>query len=187
MAVEWHPDFAREVVAIFHTPEDLETAIDHLLSSGFDRATISLLASELAVEEKLGHRYINGYTGRRSHRATYGLCLERCHRRRRRGADRRAVLCRRDAHRRRCRRVRWGIRGSTCCGRDRWRDRGLIASILARRVGRHRAQYFEEQMEHGGLLVWVRTTNPADQACAMMILKDHAGDGVHVHGRPDAA
>src|SRR5207244_8437858 len=36
---------------------DLQDAIDELLSSGFDRAELSLLASEHAVEEKLGHRY----------------------------------------------------------------------------------------------------------------------------------
>ncbi|MEO9133052.1 MAG: hypothetical protein ABI240_17840, partial [Sphingomonas sp.] len=58
MASESNADSVREVVAIFHAPEDLETAIDTLLSSGFDRAKISLLASELAVAEKLGHRYV---------------------------------------------------------------------------------------------------------------------------------
>src|SRR3954466_750318 len=47
----------REVVAIFHKAEDLESAIDELLSSGFDRAELSLLASEAAVAEKLGGYY----------------------------------------------------------------------------------------------------------------------------------
>lgn len=47
----------REAVAVFATEKDLENAIDALLVSGFSRADISLLASETAVEEKLGHRY----------------------------------------------------------------------------------------------------------------------------------
>ena len=46
-----------EVVGIFHAAEDLQAAIDELLSSGFDRAELSLIAGEYAVEKKLGHAY----------------------------------------------------------------------------------------------------------------------------------
>jgi hypothetical protein len=48
---------AREAVGVFNHPDDLQGAIDELLSSGFDRAELSLLASEHVVEQKLGHRY----------------------------------------------------------------------------------------------------------------------------------
>jgi hypothetical protein len=44
----------REAVGVFHDPASLQEAIDELLSSGFDRAELSLLAGEHAVEEKLG-------------------------------------------------------------------------------------------------------------------------------------
>ena len=47
----------REAVAVFESESDLQVAIDELLSRGFDRAEISLLASEHAVEQKLGHKY----------------------------------------------------------------------------------------------------------------------------------
>ena len=47
----------REAVGVFHDPGPLQEAIDELLSSGFDRAEISLLASERAIEAKLHHRY----------------------------------------------------------------------------------------------------------------------------------
>lgn len=47
----------REAVGVFQKEADLQGAIDELMSSGFDRAEISLLASEHVVEEKLGHRY----------------------------------------------------------------------------------------------------------------------------------
>jgi hypothetical protein len=48
---------AREAVGVFIRLEDFQDAIDELLSSGFHRAELSLLASERAVQEKLGHRY----------------------------------------------------------------------------------------------------------------------------------
>src|SRR6478609_935761 len=48
---------AREAVGVFSSPETLQEAIDELLSSGFHRAELSLLASEHAVEEKLRYQY----------------------------------------------------------------------------------------------------------------------------------
>jgi hypothetical protein len=56
MLVEQEARTVREAVGVFNRPGDLQVAIDELLSSGFDRAELSLLASEHAVEEKLGHR-----------------------------------------------------------------------------------------------------------------------------------
>ena len=47
----------REAVGVFGRPETLQSAIDELLSSGFDRAELSLLATEHVVEVKLGHQY----------------------------------------------------------------------------------------------------------------------------------
>ena len=47
-------DTAREAVGIFHDPTTLQSAIDDLLSSGFDRVDLSFLASRRAVEESSG-------------------------------------------------------------------------------------------------------------------------------------
>jgi hypothetical protein len=47
----------REAVGVFDTPEKLQASIDDLMSSGFDRAELSLLAAEKTVDEKLGHKY----------------------------------------------------------------------------------------------------------------------------------
>ena len=50
-------DIVREAVAVFDDAESMESAVDEILSAGFDRAEVSLLSSEAAVEEKLGHAY----------------------------------------------------------------------------------------------------------------------------------
>ena len=47
----------REVVAVFENPDDIERAVFDLETHGFDRAAISLLATEHAVKEKLGRAY----------------------------------------------------------------------------------------------------------------------------------
>src|SRR3546814_11078462 len=56
---DWSSDVCSSdlAVGIFHSSIGLQDAIDELLSSGFHRSELSLLASERAVEEKLGHRY----------------------------------------------------------------------------------------------------------------------------------
>ena len=50
-------DTVREAVGFFGTADTLQEAIDELMSSGFDRAELSLLAGEHTVDEKLGHKY----------------------------------------------------------------------------------------------------------------------------------
>ena len=46
-----------EAVAVFHDVVSLDDAVASLIDAGFDKDDISLLASDAAVEEKLGHRY----------------------------------------------------------------------------------------------------------------------------------
>jgi hypothetical protein len=46
-----------ETVAVFEAATDFEDAIDELMCSGFDRAELSVVASDKRVEEKLGHIY----------------------------------------------------------------------------------------------------------------------------------
>ena len=50
----------REAVGVFGDADTMQQAIDDLLSSGFDHADLSLLASESTVDEKLGHKYKKG-------------------------------------------------------------------------------------------------------------------------------
>ena len=47
----------REAVGVFHDADALRSAADTLMLNGFDRADLSVLASERAVEEKLHRAY----------------------------------------------------------------------------------------------------------------------------------
>jgi hypothetical protein len=64
---------------------------------------------------------------------------------------------------------------------------GLIGSLLAKLVGGHHARHLQEHIERGGLLLWVRTWKPEDEARATEILTRHSGAQVHVHELPIAA
>jgi len=56
-----------------------------------------------------------------------------------------------------------------------------IGALLARRIGKHHRDYYEEQLRHGGILLWVRVTDPEKERLAVEILKGHSGRDVHVH------
>jgi outer membrane lipoprotein SlyB len=60
----------------------------------------------------------------------------------------------------------------------------LIGTVLARWLGQHHAEHLSEQLEHGGLLLWVRTHNKEQEKTAQRILLAHAGTGVHLHQFP---
>ena len=59
LAMGEKPDTVREAVGVFGSANDLQAAIDELLSSGFHRADLSLLACEEAVNAKLGGGFAN--------------------------------------------------------------------------------------------------------------------------------
>ena len=185
MSVEREASTIREAVSIFHSPEELQQAIDELLSSGFHRAELSLLASEQAVEEKLGHRY-EKVSALADHptvpRAAYvsteaigdaeggvigGLVYV--------GAVVAAGAV-----------VASGgtlaavITATALAGGAG----GLIGSILAKWIGDHHAHHLQEQIDHGGLLLWVRTRTAELEKRAVEILKKHSGDDIHVHALP---
>jgi len=55
---------------------------------------------------------------------------------------------------------------------------------LAKWVSDHHAHYLQEQIDHGGLLLWVRTRDSEHEKRAVDILSKHSGRDVHVHQFP---
>jgi hypothetical protein len=171
----------REAVGIFHRNEQLQAAIDELLSSGFHRADLGLLASTAAVEEKLGDQFIadviaddskvprsayvspeaigdaqGGMVGALVYIgavASIGAVIT--------SGGTLATI------------VTAAIAGGGAGG--------LLGSVLAKWLGDHHANYLQEQIERGGLLLWVRTPNASHEERAVEILKRHSGRQVHVH------
>jgi hypothetical protein len=63
---------------------------------------------------------------------------------------------------------------------------GLIGSALANMIDRHHADYLQDQLERGGLLLWVRTFDKAQEKKAMEVLSHHSAHDVHLHDLPVA-
>ena len=58
---------------------------------------------------------------------------------------------------------------------------GGIGAFLANLIGQNHADYINEQLKHGGLLLWVRVWDEAREKKAVDILKRNSGTDVHVH------
>jgi hypothetical protein len=58
---------------------------------------------------------------------------------------------------------------------------GLIGAGLAQLVGDKHEERLRDQLNHGGLLLWVRVWGAEDEKRAFEILSRHSGRDVHVH------
>jgi hypothetical protein len=178
----------REAVGVFKDAETLQEAIDELMSSGFDRAELSLLASEDAVEAKLGHiyrkvseleddvdvpraAYVSTESVGDAEGAVVGGLMYV-------GAG---VLMGPVAF------AGGTLAAVTAAAAAGVGAGGLIGSILAKWLGDHHAHHLQEQLGHGGLLLWVRTWDAQDEKRAVEILAKHSGRDVHVHALPASA
>jgi hypothetical protein len=166
----------REAVAVFDTEAALQGAIDELLIAGFGQADVSLLANEAAVTEKLGGSYRKVSSAAYVSPEAIGDAE---------GAVIGALMY-----------VGAGILmgpialagggitsilGGAVIGGG---VGGAIGTVLAMAIGIEHATHIEEQLDHGGLLLWVRIWDLDHQVRALEILTRHSGRDVHVHEFP---
>jgi hypothetical protein len=57
----------------------------------------------------------------------------------------------------------------------------VVGALLARRIGQKHSEYYADQIERGGILLWVRCATPEKERLAVEIMKGHSGQDVHVH------
>jgi hypothetical protein len=65
---------------------------------------------------------------------------------------------------------------------------GAIGALVGKRAGDEQQKYLQDQMARGGIVLWVKITDPARESRVCRILERYAADNVHVHDMPtDAA
>jgi hypothetical protein len=179
-------DVCREAVGVFHDEKSLQSAVDELLLAGFDRSHISVLAGQRAVEEKLGRLYTRvdeleddptvptrphvSCDSRAEGKAalTGGLIYVGA------VAAGGAIILSGGT-------VAAGIIAAALAGGTG----GAIGAYLGRLFERRHSRTLHEQLEHGGILLWVRTRDPRCEALAVDILRRNGAEDVHVHDLPE--
>jgi hypothetical protein len=176
------PEPLREAVGVFTSENNLQAAIDELLSSGFHRAELSLLAGEDAVNEKLGGSFARSNTladNSAAPRTAYvspeaigdaqgGIVAGLFYAGATIAAG--AVVVSGGT-------ILAAVVAATLAGGAS----GVIGAIMAKWLGDNHAHYLQSQIDRGGLLLWVRTRNTKAEELAAEILKRHSSRDVHVH------
>jgi len=169
----------REAVGVFHDRPSLQTAIDELLSSGFDRADLSFLANRETVERRLGHGYRS--TAQLEDDATVPTVAY---------VSTESVGDAEGA-------IAGGLIyvGAVATAGAIVASGGTFAAAIAaaggagaalgalldRFLDRRFAERFEDQLAQGGILLWVRTPDPGREEVATAVLKKNGATDVHVH------
>jgi hypothetical protein len=176
----------REAVAVFHDPEALQAAVSDLQSHGFDRAEISFIARE-------------GFSGHVAEDYREAGEIED-----RPDVTREAPTDETDIRQRRTLEISMaatiaafaavgftvlsGGAAAVAAGVGVAAAGGVggLGALLGRLYGQGQDRLVQEQIDRGGVLLWVRTRDAAAETRALDILRRHAAEDAHVHEVPAA-
>jgi hypothetical protein len=167
------PETIREVVAVFDDVESLDAAVYALETRGFDRAAFSLLASEEAVAEKLGHRYQQVEEVEYEPKVPRETFFSRVSRLEAEYLPA-AALASVGA-------VMLAGIGSVLPAVIAAGSGALIGAALGRLIHERYAQRVQEQLSRGGLVLWVNVRDDSQEKAALEVLRAHSAHDVHAH------
>ena len=185
MAAQETGSTVREAVAVFDDVASLEAAVEDLRAAGFPEEAISLLAGHDAVERKLGRMYRRVEELEDEPRAPRTAFVSE------KNLDERenrllssltvlptviaagTVVASTGA-------VAAAIVGTAIAG-------ATIGTVLTHWMDKRHADRLQEQLDRGGVLLWVRTPTEADERKAVEVLTRYSAHDVHIHEIPVAA
>ena len=173
---------SREAVAVFADGDALEAAVTALGIAGFDRAAISVLGAEDKVRARIGRVYAAVAEIEDDPRAPRAAFVSRGTRLEGEAAavvvpfylgglaGAAAVVASGGA-------LAAAIAGTILASAAG----GGLGALLARAVAQHHRRHIVEQLEHGGLVLWVGVRTEAEATHACDVLRDAGGRDVHLH------
>lgn len=172
----------REAVAVFDDVSSLEAAVEDLRAAGFADEAISLLAGQDAVEKKLGRMYqrveeleddpraprtafvSEQSLGERENRVLGSLTVLPT------VIAAGTVVASAGA-------VAAAIVGTAVAG-------AAIGTVLTHWMDRRHADRLQEQLDRGGVLLWVHTPSEAEERKALEVLTRYSAHDIHIHEVP---
>ena len=185
MTGQRHHTTHTEAVALFHDVKSLQAAIDELLTSGFDQGCLSVLGNEKAIEDKLGHSRSTKDLEDNPNvpRATWvpdesivaeAACIGT-------PAYLSAIIGSLVVF------ASGGtLLGGVAIAAVAGGAGATVGTALAGIVGHEHAKHLNENLNRGGLLLWVRTRDVEAEKKALDVLRRHSGQDVHLHPVPSA-
>jgi hypothetical protein len=177
--IEQNREFT-EVVGLFDSLEKLQSAIDELMTHGFDRSEISLLAEDEKAREKVGSKrsveiedsaeaprmsYVESESLNEGKASLIGLLFYV-------GAIAGAITV-------------WTIYGSFAeaifAGVAAGTGASLFGVGIIKFIQRRQRGWAQAQLARGGLLLWARTRTDELERAAIETMQHNGGHDVHVH------
>ncbi|MBY0430632.1 MAG: general stress protein [Rhodospirillales bacterium] len=174
-----------EAVGAFDDPQALERAVQDLLTSGFDHEDLSVLAGDGVVRKKLGHLYTSTIQAADDPQVPRTGYAEPESRTEGRGALAGML----------------GYVGAVIAGGLTVATGGAAAAVIAagvlaggagtavglglgRIMDQRIAAALHQQLERGGILLWVRAPTAESRDIATSLLAKHGAHHIHVHTVP---
>jgi hypothetical protein len=176
-------DNLREVVGAFHDVQALQNTAQALMSSGFDRSHLSLIAAEATVREKFGSQVMrvdqledDPATPRIEYADPSDVAIGQ-------GAlmgglfylgamvGTGAVLISGGA-----------LLPAFAAAAAGGAGGGALGALFASKLKTEVANKIADEVERGGLILWVRTLDPENDALAEGIMQQNGAYEVHMHG-----
>lgn len=174
-----------EAVGVFNDADSLQAALDDLQGNGFMRQELSILAGDKTVEEKLGHAYkrveeaeddpsaprtifVPNETIGEAEGSAVGLPLYVA------ATTATGIVAASGGT------ILSAIIAATAAGAAG----AVIGVVLAGFIAKHHADFIQEQINHGGLILWVHLRSPDMEEKAKEILGRHSAYDVHIHEIP---
>lgn len=170
----------REAVGVFANSDSLEAAVDALEVAGFDRAAVSVLASEPTIKERVGHIYRSVREAEDDPRAPQAAFVSTDSR-----TEGEAAIVGIPAY-------VGGTAGAIAASGGAFAATiaaaiaGGVAgaglgALLARVIAHHHRDRVLEQLAEGGMVLWVSVRDENAAARALKILTEAGAHDVHVH------
>lgn len=176
------PRKIREVVAVFNDAETLEAAVNDLDKAGFVQTNMSIMADAKAVAEKLGHRFEPVEEMEDDPKVPRRAFVDRSDRAVEESiaiglplyigamAGAVAVVASGGA----AAMVALAATGGGALG-------GGLGALFARSIGKAEAERLAQNVENGGILLWVAVSDTEAERRAKEVLKAAGGTHVHAH------
>lgn len=176
----------REAVAVFHDPKALQEAVSDLQGQGFDRADISFIARE-GLSGHLAADYREAGDVEDKPDVSREAPTDETDIRQRRTLDI-SMAATIAAFAAVGFTVLSGGAAAVAAGAGVAAAGGVggLGALLGRLYGQGQERYVREQIDRGGVLLWVRTKDARAETRALDILRQHAAEDAHVHEVPAA-
>jgi len=175
----------REAVGIFHNAAPLKAAIKDLLASGYTAEKLGLLASEQVVERSLGDLYVRTNENSASPEAPAIAFIGRDAMDEKSGTVGGSLFFVGTS----------GIMGAVVASSAVFGGAllaalsgivgvGVVGALVASVIHQSDAEYLQQQVDEGRILLFVRMPDPAREQQAMDILTRHSGVDVRMYDVP---